>query len=178
MTEKQKLKKLTQTMNLTRQKPNFVNFAVILAIFADLMFPKATAAGSVVPSFTAMAGEHIQAAVVSDIEDSEVFYLERAGDTEPRRVIYVTVTAYSSTPDQTDDSPFITANGTWVHDGTLAANFLPFGTKIRLPDYSGDKVYTVEDRMNERYTYRADIWMTSREAAKQFGVKKLKMEIY
>lgn len=163
-------------MNLIKSKPNFVNFAVILAIFSDLMFPKAVAAGSNVPDFTAMAGERVQTAIVS--ESAPVAYLDRAGDTAPRRVIYVTVTAYSSTPDQTDDSPFVTADGTWVHDGTLAANFLPFGTKVRLPDYSGDKVYTVEDRMNERYTYRADVWMTSREAAKQFGVKKLKMEIY
>jgi 3D (Asp-Asp-Asp) domain-containing protein len=163
-------------MNLTRQKPNFVNFAVILAIFSDLMFPKVVAAGSNVPDFTAMAGERVQTAIVS--ESTPVSYLERADDAKPKRVIYVTVTAYSSTPDQTDESPFVTANGTWVHNGTLAANFLPFGVKIRLPDYSGDKIYTVEDRMNERYTYRADIWMESREAAKAFGVKKLKMEIY
>lgn len=154
-----------------------MHFAVILAIFADLMFPKATAADSVVPSFTAMAGEPVQRVVAVSDEVLDV-HLERAGDLKPKRVIYVTITAYSSTPDQTDDSPFVTANGTWVHDGTLAANFLPFGTKIRLPDYSGDKIYTVEDRMNERYTYRADIWMEAREAAKQFGIRKLKMEIY
>lgn len=165
-------------MNLIRLKPNLVNFAVILALFSDLMFPKATAADSNVPDFTVMAGERVQTAVVSITDPTSASQLERADDTTPKRVIYVTVTAYSSTPDQTDDSPFVTADGTWVHDGTLAANFLPFGTKVRLPDYSGDKVYTVEDRMNERYTYRADVWMTTREAAKQFGVKKLKMEIY
>jgi hypothetical protein len=32
--------------------------------------------------------------------------------------------------------------------------------------------------MNGRYTYRADVWVESREVAKQFGVRKLKMEIY
>ncbi len=157
------------------QKPQILHFAIILAIFADLMFPKATAADSLVPSFTAIAGNE---AVQEKVVKSEQGHLERAGGKEPRKVIYVTVTAYSSTPDQTDDSPFITANGTWVHDGTLAANFLPFGTKVRLPDYSGDKEYVVEDRMNQRYSYRADIWMKTREEAKQFGVKTLKMEIY
>lgn len=160
------------------QKIEIANFAVILAIFSDLLFPKATAAGSVVPDFTALGGEVKNQTVLETEDVRREAHLERSGDISPRRVIYVTITAYSSTPDQTDDSPFVTANGTWVHDGTLAANFLRFGTKVRLPDYSGDKVYVVEDRMNERYTYRADIWMETREAAKQFGVKYLKMEIY
>jgi 3D (Asp-Asp-Asp) domain-containing protein len=167
------MKKLAKIMKSNKQKPNLVHFAVILAIFADLMFPKATAADSLVPSFTAMAGESVLEATAI-----KPTHLVRADDKEPVKVIYGTVTAYSSTPDQTDDSPFITANGSWVHDGTLAANFLRFGTKVRLPDYSGDKVYVVEDRMNQRYTYRADIWMETREAAKQFGVRTLKMEIY
>ena len=158
-----------------KQKPNLVHFAVILAIFADLMFPKATAADSLVPAFTAMAGEPILEATSVETEPG---HLVRAGDKQPTKVMYVTVTAYSSTPDQTDDSPFITANGTWVHDGTLAANFLRFGTRVRFPDYSGDKIYVVEDRMNQRYTYRADIWMETREEAKKFGVKYLKIEIY
>lgn len=162
-------------MNSIKQKPNIVHFAVILAIFADLMFPKATAADSLVPSFTAMGGEPVLEEAALGTGSA---HLLRASDRQPQRVIYVTVTAYSSTPDQTDDSPFITADGTWVHDGTLAANFLRFGTKVRLPDFSGDKVYVVEDRMNQRYPYRADIWMETREAAKQFGVRTLKMEIY
>lgn len=169
---KTKMKILSQNMIKTIQKVEIANFIVILAILADLMFPKAAAAGSIVPDFTVQAPGEAVSEVKTDAR------LGRAEDAEPKRVIYVTVTAYSSTPDQTDDSPFITANGSWVHEGTLAANFLPFGTKVRLPDYSGDTNYVVEDRMNQRYTYRADIWMTSREAAKQFGVRKLKMEIY
>src|SRR3989344_3213041 len=60
-------------------------------------------------------------------------------------------TAYSSTPDQTDDTPFITAKGTTVRDGIIAANFLPFGTRIKIPDIYGDKIFVVEDRMNRRY---------------------------
>ena len=36
----------------------------------------------------------------------------------------VTITAYSSTPDQTDSTPFITAYNTFVRDGIVAANFL------------------------------------------------------
>lgn len=169
---KQKLRLLSQNMTKTIKGLEIANFALILAILADMLFPKAAAAGSITPDFSVKEQNQAVAEVAGDA------HLERAGDAEPRRVIYVTVTAYSSTPDQTDDSPFITANGSWVHEGTLAANFLPFGTKIKLPDYSGDKTYVVEDRMNQRYTYRADVWMPTREAAKQFGVRKLKMEIY
>lgn len=97
---------------------------------------------------------------------------------QPRLVRWVTVTAYSSTPDQTDNSPFITANGSWVYDGLVAANFLAFGTAIKFPDYFGDKVFTVNDRMNSKYNSRIDVWMPTRAQAKEFGVRYLKMEIY
>lgn len=89
----------------------------------------------------------------------------------------VTVTAYSSTPEQTDDSPFITANGTYVHDGVIATNFLPFGTKVRFPEYSGDKIYTVEDRMAKKNSHKIDIWMASYGQARQFGVQQLEFEV-
>ncbi len=90
----------------------------------------------------------------------------------------ITVTAYSSTPDQTDDSPFITASGTWVYDGIIASNFLPFGTKVRFPELFRDKIFTVDDKMHERFTdTRVDIWFPDRESAEEFGVKETIMEI-
>jgi 3D (Asp-Asp-Asp) domain-containing protein len=88
------------------------------------------------------------------------------------------VTAYSSTPDQTEGDPFITASGARVYDGTLAANFLPFGTKVRLPEVFGDKIFTVEDRMNARFRdTRIDIWFPDRSSAKEFGIQETIMEI-
>jgi 3D (Asp-Asp-Asp) domain-containing protein len=89
----------------------------------------------------------------------------------------VTMTAYSSTPDQTDDSPFITANGEHVYDGGVACNFLPFGAKVRFPDYFGDKVFTVNDRMAKRFSDRIDVWMETRSDALQFGRRTLAVEI-
>jgi len=89
----------------------------------------------------------------------------------------VTATAYSSTVDQTDDTPFITASGTYVRDGIAAANFLPFGTVFRIPDLYGDKVFVVEDRMNQRYWHRVDIWFPERQMAKEFGIKQIRIEI-
>ena len=90
---------------------------------------------------------------------------------------WVTVTAYSSTPDQTDSTPFITASGTGVRDGIIACNFLRFGTRVRFPDIYGDKVFVVEDRMALKNNHKIDIWFETRDDAKQFGVQKLKVEV-
>lgn len=87
----------------------------------------------------------------------------------------VLITAYSSTPDQTDSSPFITAAGTHVHDGIVAANFLPFGTKVRIPSLDPNKIFTVEDRMKSNV--KMDIWFSSRQEAINFGAKVLEIEI-
>lgn len=100
-----------------------------------------------------------------------------ADSARPSKTLYVIATGYSSTPDQTDSSPFITANGSYVYDGLIAANFLRFGTELRIPDYFGDRVFTVEDRMNARYSERIDVWFPSREQALQFGMRKIKIEI-
>ena len=87
----------------------------------------------------------------------------------------VLVTAYSSTVDQCDSTPFITANGTHVHDGTIAANFLKFGTKVRFPSLYGDKIFIVEDRMKSNY--KVDIWFPTRQEALNFGAKRVEIEI-
>lgn len=94
------------------------------------------------------------------------------------RRIRVVLTAYSSTVAQTDSTPFITANGTYVHDGVVANNGLPFGTEIRIPELYGDKVFSVEDRMHWRMgDYRFDIWFPTYEQAKKFGVRYAYVEV-
>ena len=89
----------------------------------------------------------------------------------------VEASGYSSTHDQTDDTPFVTASGTYVRDGVIAANFLPIGTMVKIPDLFGNKMFIVEDRMNKRYWMNIDVWFTSREAALQFGRKHVKIEV-
>lgn len=89
----------------------------------------------------------------------------------------ITATAYSSTVDQTDNTPFITASGTYVRDGIVAANFLPFGTVIKIPELFGDKIFIVEDRMHKRFSHRLDIWFPERQMAKEFGIKRIQIEI-
>ena len=93
------------------------------------------------------------------------------------RTLNVVVTAYSSTPEQTDDTPFITAAGTLVREGIVAANFVPMGTKIKLPDLYGDRIFVVEDRMHPRKNYMVDIWFPSYMEAKEFGAKLTYVEV-
>lgn len=96
----------------------------------------------------------------------------------PSYTITVPATAYNSLPGQTDDTPFITASGTTTRHGVLAANFLPIGTRVKIPELYGDQVFIVEDRMNARYWYKVDIWMESYEDAINFGVQNVTLEIY
>jgi 3D (Asp-Asp-Asp) domain-containing protein len=89
----------------------------------------------------------------------------------------VWVTAYSSSPEETDNSPFITASNKYVSDGFIATNFLPFGTKIKIPSIFGNKIFIVEDRMSEKRSNYIDVWMPSKEAALKFGVHRAKIII-
>lgn len=92
--------------------------------------------------------------------------------------IKVIVTAYSSSPLETDDNPYLTAAGTRVRDGVVANNLFPFGTKIRLPELYGEKIFVVEDRMHwKKGYYHIDIWFPSRKEALEFGAKRTYIEI-
>lgn len=172
---------------MTIFKPNFVKSIskrmLVLAVLASMVLSL-----GIVQTVKA---QEDQAGLFSAIKDFFTF-----GDTifpvseerEPSRTIWVTVTAYSSTVDQCDSTPCITANGFDLcqafaeHEvaDTIAANFLKFGTQVRLPEISGNKILVVRDRMNARYNgqNRIDVWMPTREMAQKFGVKRVKMEIF
>ncbi len=118
------------------------------------------------------------------IPEIQPIFLNNLPDNQDLNVIKSSihlVTAYNSEAGQTDDSPCITANGFDVcqHgiEDTIAANFLPFGTKVKIPAVFGDKVFVVRDRMNQRFTNRLDVWMAEKLDAKQFGVKLAKIQI-
>jgi 3D (Asp-Asp-Asp) domain-containing protein len=118
-------------------------------------------------------------AVKPEVKQAAVQELSLDGQS-PDKVVEAVITAYTSTVDQCDDSPFIAASGRRVYDGMIAANWLPFGTKIKIPSLYGDKIFTVHDRMNKRYGYgRMDIWMdASKAVAQKFGVKRVDVEVY
>lgn len=97
---------------------------------------------------------------------------------EEKKILRVVVTAYSSTPWQTDNDPYITASGSQVKEGIIANNLLPFGTKVKIPELFGEKIFVVEDRMNQKKGYyHVDVWFPSYWEAKNFGVKRTYIEI-
>ncbi|MBI4132821.1 MAG: 3D domain-containing protein [Candidatus Sungbacteria bacterium] len=87
------------------------------------------------------------------------------------------VTAYSSSVDETDSTPHVTASGTKTRDGVVASNAFPIGTQVKIPDLFGDKILVVEDRMHWRFTDRIDVWMPSKWQALHFGKKQAQVEI-
>lgn len=105
------------------------------------------------------------------------------GDKEVSYTALFAMTAYNSEVGQCDSTPCITANGFNVckHDteDTIATNVLAFGTRVRIPDLFGDRVFVVRDRMNERYSNknRIDVWMKSKENAQDFGVRVATIEV-
>lgn len=94
-----------------------------------------------------------------------------------RQRLYLEISAYNSEVAQTDDSPFITASNTHVRDGIVATNILPFGTRVKIPAYFGDKIFVVEDRMNKRYQNHMDIWMEQKSNALSFGRRAAIVEV-
>ena len=87
------------------------------------------------------------------------------------------VTAYSSSVDETDSTPHVTASGTRTRDGVVASNVFPIGTQVKIPDLFGEKILVVEDRMHGRFSDRIDIWMPSKWQALRFGKKQAEVEI-
>ncbi|MDO8663648.1 MAG: 3D domain-containing protein, partial [Candidatus Wildermuthbacteria bacterium] len=113
-------------------------------------------------------------------QDSALISTSNPNNPDPEVIqkINVVITAYSSTEWQTDDTPFITAAGTSVRNGIIANNYLPFGTKIRIPALYGDRVFTVEDRMSwTKGNYHFDIWFPDYSQAVNFGAKRTYIEI-
>lgn len=98
--------------------------------------------------------------------------------------LMVTASAYTSTPYQTDSTPFITANGEHVYWGGVAANIIdtngrniPFGTKIMIPKLFGDQIFTVNDRMNRRYKNNVDLWFPNITDAREFGRRTIEVVV-
>jgi 3D (Asp-Asp-Asp) domain-containing protein len=97
------------------------------------------------------------------------------------RALYRIVTAYNSDPAQTDATPCIAADGSDIcrrhreGEEICAANFVPFGTRLRI---GGGLVCTVADRMGRQSSQGVDIFMgDDLAAARVFGRRRLVVEI-
>lgn len=174
-------------MNLNRRQFNRIKKlmqVMTFVLFWQFAFPQHAMAQEVTPSqaeqpdivFIIPADEQIEPAV--PIAPKAVKVIPSVPKYKIKKSLTVVMTAYSSTRGQTDSDPFTTASGEKVRDGIIAMNRVPFGTKIRIPEKFGDKVFVVKDRMSARYgKTRGDIWMKSYKEAKQWGVKRVRVEI-
>lgn len=119
---------------------------------------------------------------VVDVAREPLF--EHATGTRPiaerKRVI---VTAYNSVTWQTDATPCIAADGTDICEAQKrgeesCAAYLPFGTKIYIPDFG---ICTVHDRLAKKYQNRVDIYFGGVEkvqAARIWGKRTLEVTIF
>ena len=153
-----------------------LTISLILAVFAlEMVVPTQVQAAQL----QVLANDSLNDLTLAQTVDGKLVHTAK-NDTKPHKEVKAVLTAYSSTPDQTDDDPFVAASGKRVYDGMVAANWLPFGTKIKIPALYGEKVFTVDDRMNARYGYgRMDVWLNgTRAQVNAFGVRRTVIEVY
>ena len=67
-----------------------------------------------------------------------------------------------------------TASGVWPQAGMAAADHLPFGAKVTLPD---GRILTITDRFGGGYTDRLDIFMNTEQECWNFGRRWLRCRI-
>lgn len=188
---KKRLQKIAEDLIPLSSKQNLILFLIIACVFQFLLFFTPALAAE-----TVAIQEQEEVISLGDLDKSD--FMEEnaqkiadtitANNVLPKNKDYVVksvsthvITAYNSEPGQTDDSPCITANGFNVCDhgeeDTIAANFLKFGTKVRIPELFGDRIFIVRDRMNQKHPNRVDVWMKEKPAAIKFGVKTAKIEV-
>lgn len=115
------------------------------------------------------------------ISQEEVNVIIEKYKDQTKKTYTTTFTSYNSEPGQTDDTPCITASNLDVcerdFEDIVATNDLPFHTKILIPEYFGERIFYVEDRMNKRYTGtgRIDIWMRNKTNSKNWGIRQAKV---
>ncbi len=156
--------------------------AFVLAISASVFFPSRVNADMKQQPF--LLDDRTVSLIIEQMKNETRSYgrLPQSKEALPRRTYTVSITAYNSEIGQTDETPCITASGLDVckrnEENVVAANFLPLGTRVRIPELYGDRVFYVEDRMNERYHQKMDIWMKQKQDAQQFGLKRATIEVF
>ena len=116
----------------------------------------------------------------SEVKTGELESFIKSMDiTDKPIVIAVTRTAYTASQDECDSTPHITATGTKPKVGrTIAVSRDLFKhLKHRKVYIEGLGIFTIEDTMNERYSNRVDLLVSSKSEAKKIGIGKIKMMV-
>lgn len=167
---------------LRRQASSLSLVVFVSVVAAYVLFPKLANADMEFESL--VLGDETVSMIIDSMQNETEAYgrLPVSDDAVARRQFTIPMTAYTSEVGQTDESPCITASGLDVcernMENIVAANFLPLGTRVKIPELYGDRVFYVEDRMNARYNYKMDIWMDDLSDAEAFGVKYVTIEVF
>ncbi|MFH1582785.1 MAG: hypothetical protein ABIB72_00490 [Candidatus Falkowbacteria bacterium] len=181
------LKKNHNKIITLKQAKKVIIFLVFILFFEFLLFPAPLIASQMEKVVIISQEQGIisgQNEINQDVSINIMEFNGKLPESEEAEIEFsrhIIITAYNSEAGQTDDSPCITANNFNVCDygveDTIAANFLPFGSKVKIPALFGDRVFVVRDRMNKRFSNRVDVWMIEKPDAVNFGVKVAKIEV-
>jgi len=120
---------------------------------------------------------------VSTLQEEEITLKEKLKEKKRAAVLSgscwsatAMVSAYSSTPDQTWGDPFTTRSSTRVHWGTMAVdpNVMPLWSDIHVPGYGWG---VAEDIGGAVVGLHVDVWMPSRQDARNWGIRWLKIMV-
>jgi 3D (Asp-Asp-Asp) domain-containing protein len=186
---------ISHKINNLRLAKKLLTLVSFIVLFDLLAFPFSVMAAQEADSLNdcdlAVGNHDVSAGInISDIpylafkeekQDINTNMLPKNNDLKTKAAGLRVITAYNSEAAQTDNSPCITANGfnLCAHgvEDSIAANFLPFGAKVMIPNLFGDRIFVVRDRMNARYPDRLDVWFKEKSDAVKFGVKLAKIEV-
>lgn len=94
----------------------------------------------------------------------------------------ITITSYNNEESQTDDTPHIMASNRMVYEGAIAiSRDIKDKYKLKWGDFvliNSDRLYVIEDLMNERYKNQVDIFDFNKEWSKTINFKNQKIKIY
>lgn len=150
-----------ETMTMNRHFKKGMRLATVAGFFLGLIFWHVAQAAT---TFTVSAPDQ-PAAQMSSPEAPA-----------PHESLRATVTAYTSSPDETDARPHENASGSKPGPGSIACpSRYEFGTEVLIKG----KTYVCDDRMNARYAGGDyfDVWMPSKKAAFTFGRQRLDVKV-
>lgn len=150
-----------------------------------MLLPNNSAHANTYMNAVSKAVDHIMDTHKDSADEKNDVVAEPEIKIEVKKKLWVTATAYSSTPWQTDNTPCITSTGYNVcnkNKNIIAVSrdlvrSLGYHRQVRLPSLYGSEIFYIEDTMNARFINRIDVHHDSIEDARDFGVKRIEIEV-
>lgn len=134
--------------------------ACLITLLVILMNPTVATAGDIVNFRTA---RRLAAKITLDTVTTRA--------SEPVKILYMEISAYSASVAECDSNPTRTASGKRVYVGGIAADLrvLPFGSRVIIPNYNNGEPCTVVDTGSLIRGNTLDVFFWKSEEARQWG---------